>query len=134
MDPRACDRRGFLKASAGAASLAASVPTLLTGQAAASSSNTTLAALGGKPVRSERFPSWPVVEKNDLDSWVKVLKEGKWCRLDGHYASNFEQAYAQLTGTKHCTVTANGTSALFTSLNALGVGPGDEVLVPPYTF
>ncbi len=134
MDQRACDRRGFLKATAGAAGIAASVPTLATAAASASSSNTTLAALGGKPVRTERFPSWPVVEKNDLDGWVQVLKEGKWCRLDGRYASTFEKAYAQLTGTRHCTVTANGTSALFTSLSALGIGPGDEVLVPPYTF
>ena len=39
-----------------------------------------------------------------------------------------------LTGAKHCLATANGTSALLTSLGALGVGPGDEVIVPPYTF
>src|SRR5262249_28580766 len=59
---------------------------------------------------------------------------GKWCRLNGNYANTFEKAYARRTGTKYCTVTANGTSALFAALNALGVGPGDEVLVPPYTF
>jgi perosamine synthetase len=134
MNQRACNRRSFFKATAGAASLAAAAPTLLTAEASAGSSEAKLAALGGKPIRSERFPGWPRVEKNDLDGWVKVLKEGKWCRLDGPYANQFEQAYAQLTGTKHCTVTANGTSALFTSLNALGIGPGDEVLVPPYTF
>ena len=39
-----------------------------------------------------------------------------------------------LTGAKHCVATANGTSALFASLAALGIGPGDEVIVPPYTF
>ena len=48
--------------------------------------------------------------------------------------SSFEAAYAELTGAKHCLATANGTSALFASLGALGVGPGDEVIVPPYTF
>jgi dTDP-4-amino-4,6-dideoxygalactose transaminase len=37
-------------------------------------------------------------------------------------------------GTKHCVVTSSGTAALFTSLKVLGIGPGDEVLVPPYTF
>jgi dTDP-4-amino-4,6-dideoxygalactose transaminase len=46
----------------------------------------------------------------------------------------FEKKYAELLGAKHVLATANGTSALFTTLNALGIGPGDEVLVPPYTF
>ena len=40
----------------------------------------------------------------------------------------------QILGAKHCQAVANGTSALITSLAALGIGPGDEVLVPPYTF
>ena len=39
-----------------------------------------------------------------------------------------------MTEAKYCVATASGTTALFTSLNALGVGAGDEVLVPPYTF
>src|SRR5262249_32115434 len=50
------------------------------------------------------------------------------------YAATFERAYAGLAGVRHCVTTANGTSALFCALNALGIGPGDEVLVPPYTF
>ena len=37
-------------------------------------------------------------------------------------------------GRKHCQAVANGTSALITSLAAIGIGPGDEVIVPPYTF
>ena len=44
------------------------------------------------------------------------------------------QAYAQLTGAQTCLATANGTSALFTALNAMGIEPGDEVIVTPYTF
>ena len=43
-------------------------------------------------------------------------------------------AWANTLGAKHCLAVANGTSALITSLAALGVGPGDEVIVPPYTF
>lgn len=46
----------------------------------------------------------------------------------------FEERYAQLTGARHCLAVMNGTSALLTSLAALGVGPGDEVILPPYTF
>ena len=46
----------------------------------------------------------------------------------------FEAEYARLTGATHCLATANGTSALLATLGALDVGPGDEVIVPPYTF
>ncbi len=45
-----------------------------------------------------------------------------------------KQTWVQTLGAKHCLAVANGTSALITSLAALGVGPGDEVIVPPYTF
>jgi dTDP-4-amino-4,6-dideoxygalactose transaminase len=126
------DRRDFLHtASVGVAGASLAAAPLLAGSDASKGS---LALLGGKPVRTEAFPSWPVIAENDIAAWVKVLKEGNWCRLGGKYADAFERAYAERTGTKFCTATANGTSALFTSLNALGVGPGDEVLVPPYTF
>jgi dTDP-4-amino-4,6-dideoxygalactose transaminase len=52
----------------------------------------------------------------------------------GKQVDRFEEKYASLLGAKHCLATANGTSALITSLYGLGVEPGDEVLVPPYTF
>ena len=61
-----------------------------------------------------------------------VVRRGKWFR--GEQVAAFESAYASLTGAKGCLATANGTSALITSLAALGIGPGDEVIVPPYTF
>lgn len=93
-----------------------------------------LAALGGKPVRTEPFPSWPKVAASDEKSWSDVLHRGLWCRLDGSYAKRFEEKWAATLGAKHCLATSSGTTALLTSLHALGVGPGDEVLVPPYTF
>jgi len=101
---------------------------------AAPPANQSLALLGGKPVRTGPFPSWPRFDKLEEHAWMEVLRSGKWFRGYGKQVDRFEQAYAQLTGAKHCLATANGTSALFTSLNALGVGPGDEVLAPPYTF
>ena len=91
-----------------------------------------LALLGGTPVRRTPFPSWPVADAREEDALVRVIRSGKWFR--GENVSAFEAAYASLTGAKHCLATANGTSALITSLAALGVGPGDEVIVPPYTF
>lgn len=92
------------------------------------------AALGGTPVRAQRFPSWPVFDQKEEEALLEALRSGRWFRGNGKNVAKFEGAYAKLTGAKHCLATANGTSALFISLNALGVEPGDEVLVPPYTF
>jgi len=115
-------RRGF--AAAAAASTLAG----------ASKSNGKLALLGGEPVRREPFPSWPKIGPEDEKAWMESLRGGKWFRGSGKSVEQFEQKYAELLGTKYCLATANGTSALYTALNALGVGPGDEVIVPPYTF
>lgn len=104
------------------------------GLAAKPVSNETLALLGGKPVRTEPFPSWPRFDKLEEHSLLETLRSGKWFRGYGKQVDRFEEAYAKLTGAKHCLATANGTSALIASLAAVGVGAGDEVLVPPYTF
>lgn len=97
-----------------------------------------LAILGGKPVRTAPFPSWPIIEANDERLWMEVLRKRFWCRIGETPANNFvkrfENTWASMTGAKHCLATASGTTALFTSLNALDIGPGDEVLVPPFTF
>lgn len=92
------------------------------------------ALMGGEPVRREPFPEWPVFGDPESGALQQVLKSGKWFRGSGSRVERFEQLYAKLLGARHCLATANGTSALFTSLNALEVGPGDEALVPPYTF
>ncbi len=92
------------------------------------------ALLGGKPVRTGPFPSWPVFDEKDEQAVMGVLRSGKWFRGYGDTVNRFEEAYAKMTGAKFCLATANGTSALFTSLCALGVEAGDEVILPPYTF
>ena len=90
------------------------------------------AILGGKPVRTEPFPAWPVVQENDEKGWMEVLHSKDWCRAgDGHFTTQFEKTWAKTLGAKYCVVTSCGTTALYTSLNALGVGPGDEVILPP---
>ena len=90
------------------------------------------AVLGGTPVRQAPFPSWPVSDDTEQQALAGVLRSGRWNR--GEQAAAFEAEYAALTGTAHCLATANGTSALLTVLTSLDVGPGDEVIVPPYTF
>jgi dTDP-4-amino-4,6-dideoxygalactose transaminase len=92
------------------------------------------ALLGGRPVRGAPFPSWPVVDEREDKALLEVLHGGKWYRGDGQTVSRFEEAYARLTGARHCIATANGTSALYASLAGLDVAPGDEVILPPYTF
>ena len=124
-------RRRFLEAVAAGGALA--VPVRVRAQTpAASGGGKGPALLGGSPVRRTRFPSWPVADRREEDALVNLVRSGEWFR--GKNVAAFESAYASLTGAKHCLATANGTSALITSLSALGVGAGDEVIVPPYTF
>ncbi|MBL8233597.1 MAG: DegT/DnrJ/EryC1/StrS family aminotransferase [Bryobacterales bacterium] len=92
------------------------------------------AILGGEPVRKAGAHSWPVFDDAEEQALLSVLRSGKWYRGNGRVVAQFEEKYAQLTGARHCLAVANGTSALLTSLSALGVGAGDEVILPPYTF
>ncbi len=90
------------------------------------------AVLGGAPVRTAPFPAWPVHDATEDQALGEVVRSGRWNR--GPQVERFEAEYARLTGAAHCLATANGTSALLATLGALDVGPGDEVIVPPYTF
>lgn len=90
------------------------------------------AILGGEPVRKAQFPSWPVQDRTEEQELLKVLRSGRWNR--GSAVEQFESAYSRTLGAGHCLATANGTSALLTALNVLGIGAGDEVILPPYTF
>ncbi|MBX6315886.1 MAG: DegT/DnrJ/EryC1/StrS family aminotransferase [Isosphaeraceae bacterium] len=112
---------------------AASALGLLAGRARARHEETP-ALLGGRPVRTEKFTRWPIFGDNDLTAWMDVLRSGVWNRLSGSRATQFERAWAERLGCRHALATSSGTAALFSALNALGVGPGDEVIVPPYTF
>ncbi len=90
------------------------------------------AKLGGNPVRTKGYGSWPLVDDLDEKSVLEVVRAGRWYR--NRSVEEFEKTYAELNQAKYCVATASGTAALYTSLGALGVGPGDEVIVPPYTF
>jgi dTDP-4-amino-4,6-dideoxygalactose transaminase len=92
------------------------------------------ALLGGPKIRTEPFPSWPITNTVDEQAILETLRSGEWYRGSGQHVDRFEQAYKQLTGAKNCLAVANGTSALYVALNGIGIEPGDEVLVPPYTF
>lgn len=131
-------RRQFLGTTlaAGASLKAAATPdpSIAKTAAAAIVKSEKPALLGGKPVRTAAFPSWPVFGEAEEKSLTNVLRSGNWNRGTGRHVDAFEKSYAEMMGAKYCLATANGTSALLTSLSALGVGPGDEVILPPYTF
>ncbi len=91
-----------------------------------------LAVLGGNPVRTKRFPSWPIIDETDEKSVLSALRSGRWSR--GKLVTTVEERFAELMGSKYCLLTGSGTQALNAALHALGIGAGDEVLTTPYTF
>ncbi|RIH62735.1 DegT/DnrJ/EryC1/StrS family aminotransferase [Mariniphaga sediminis] len=90
--------------------------------------------LGGEKAHTGVFPSWPVFDQKEEKALNDVLQSKNWCRLGSTKVDNFEAQYKKLNGAKHCLATSSGTSSLSTMLGALDVGPGDEVVIPVYTF
>jgi perosamine synthetase len=130
-------RRRFVASAIGAAALgrtgtAASQAQVSAAAPAVRPATAAPALLGGTPIRRAPFPAWPIADAREEDALVALVRRGRWFR--GEQVAAFESAYASLTGATGCLATANGTSALITSLAALGIGAGDEVIVPPYTF
>src|SRR5207245_700099 len=93
-----------------------------------------LAISGGPPVRTEAFAPWPQLTEDEIDAASSVLRSGNINYWTGEEGRLFEQEYATFTGCKHAIAVANGTVALELALHALGIGPGDEVVVPSRTF
>jgi dTDP-4-amino-4,6-dideoxygalactose transaminase len=93
-----------------------------------------LALLGGSPVRTLPFPSWPIFGAAEEARLLRTLRSGTWGRLDGQEVSEFEQRFASMHGCAHGIAVANGTVSLRIALLAAGIRAEDEVIVPPYTF
>ena len=66
--------------------------------------------------------------------YVNECLESTWISSVGHFITDFEVAFAKVAGTRHVVATNNGTTALHLALVALGIGPGDEVIVPTLTY
>ena len=91
------------------------------------------AVMGGSPVRTKAWPEWPIWDKaKDEPLVVDDLRSGIWSRAS--LVTQFEKEWAGVVGTKRCLSVVNGTNALITSLLQLGIGGGDEVIIPVYTF
>ena len=94
----------------------------------------TLALLGGKPVRTRPFTSWPIFGKAEETRLLRTLRSGKWGRLHGPEVEEFERRFAAMHGCKHGIAVVNGSVSLRIALIAAGLQAEDEVIVPPYTF
>jgi len=94
-----------------------------------------LAIHGGEKVRTEPLGrQWPICDEREMEALAEVVRSGKWGCITGTKVKAFEKAFAEFAGAKHAICLTNGTAALEVALRAVGVGPGDEVIVPPYTF
>ena len=95
--------------------------------------NSALAIDGGAPVRKTLLPyGRQTIDEHDIQSVVEVLRSD-WLTT-GPKVREFEQAFARALGAGEAVAVSSGTAALHAAMHALGVGPGDEVIVPALTF
>lgn len=98
-----------------------------------------LAIQGGVPVRSRPFPAWPVADAHERAWLEKVITGNRWfagARGNDPEALGtlFGSRFAEFVGVRFGFPVSNGSVSLEVALRAMGIGPGDEVIVPPYTF
>lgn len=74
----------------------------------------------------------PLIGRDDIRAVVKVMKSGGLAQ--GPQVLNFEKNFSKFVGDRECVAVNSGTSALHLALLSLGIGPGDEVVVPSFTF
>lgn len=77
---------------------------------------------------------WPHYEEDEINAVTQILSSGKVNYWTGTEGKLFEKEFAQYIGVTHSVAVMNGTAALELALYTLGIGPGDEVIVPCRTF
>jgi perosamine synthetase len=102
-----------------------------------------LAINGGAPIRTELFPAYNSIGSEEKEAVIKILDSGNLSQyigawhadfLGGSTVKEFEKNWANAFGVKHAVSLNSNTSGLFTSMGAIGIVPGDEVIVSPYTM
>ena len=74
----------------------------------------------------------PVVGDEEIEAVAQVLRSGNY--VSGEKVEEFESKFAEYIGTDYAVGVSSGTSAIYLTLQALGIGEGDEVIVPAMTF
>src|SRR5512143_3398490 len=95
-----------------------------------------LAILGGPKTRTESYSAWPVWDQRDIDIVTEVIKSGRWggYPYPGPKTAELARKFAEMQGGGYAVPMANGTVTMEVALRAAGIGWGDEVIVPAYTF
>jgi dTDP-4-amino-4,6-dideoxygalactose transaminase len=97
---------------------------------------TQLAALGGDPIRREKYPSWPVFDERDIEAVVETVRSGHWggFPFPGPNTAAFAERFAKLQGGGYAVPMINGTITMEVALRSADIGWGEEVIVPGYTL
>ena len=93
-----------------------------------------LALLGGPKTKRKPFPQWPMFDERERRALNEVLESRVWWRTPGTKTLEFERDFARYHGAKHGVAVTNGTAAIEVTMAALGIAPGDEVILPDFTF
>jgi 3-amino-5-hydroxybenzoate synthase len=93
-----------------------------------------LAINGGRRTKQKDFPVWPQYDERERKALEEVLESRVWWRTPGTKTLQFENDFAKFHGAKHGIAVTNGTAALEVTMSALRIGPGDEVILPDFTF
>jgi dTDP-4-amino-4,6-dideoxygalactose transaminase len=95
-----------------------------------------LAVRGGPAVRPQGYPEWPVHDERDVEAVATAVRSGRWGGFPepGPLAGEFSARFAAYQGARHGVAMCNGTVTMEVALKALGIGWGDEVIVPALTF
>ena len=97
---------------------------------------TRLAALGGDPIRKEPYPKWPVHDERDVEAVTRVIESGNWggYPYPGPETAAFLQEFLVMQDGEYAIACINGTVTMEIACRAVGIGWGDEVIIPAYTF
>ena len=95
-----------------------------------------LAILGGPKTRTEAYPEWPVWDERDIQAVAEVIRSGRWggYPYPGPRTAELAQKFTELQGGGYAVPMINGTVTMEVALRAAGIGWGNEVIVPAYTF
>jgi len=91
-------------------------------------------AMNGAGIEEIGFPMWPQFAPETIEDITEPVKNGKVNYWTGKKGMEFEEKWAEWIGAKMAISCTNGTAALHIAISSLGIGPGDEVIVPSYSF